>query len=88
MDATVIMYGKTGCKNCDDAEDKLKRLGVEYEKRDFDKLSNDPPQDTEQRAELREAGIAWSMGGGFLPVFVVGGVGMSYPQAMKKIKRG
>jgi hypothetical protein len=80
------MYGKEGCVNCERAEDKLKRLGIEYSKVDLQSIKDGttpiPDHDTRARLELVEAGIQWAEGGEFLPVFVVDGVGVSYPAAM------
>ena len=81
----ISLYGKEKCKNCKDAEDKLKRLRVEYTKLDFDELKNDPRL-ADDRDSLREAGVQWAFGNEFIPVFVIDGKGMSYTEAMKLIK--
>ena len=83
---SVDMYGKKGCAKCDSAEDKLKRLGVKYTKHDLEAERDNPPRDKDQRAKLVQAGVAWAWGKETLPVFVVDGVGMSYPEAMKRLK--
>ena len=66
----------------------LKKMNIDYIKHDFTKLRDDPPErETELRGLLREAGVAWAMGNEFLPIFVIDGIGMSYPEAMKHIKK-
>ena len=86
----IVLFGKKGCGKCDSAEDKLKRMKLQYHKRDYEALTNDPVPWSKaagvERWELIEAGVIWALGDGDMPIFVIDGHGYSYPQAMKLLK--
>jgi len=75
----IIMYGKKGCGKCDAAESKLKKFGVPYCKKEMQSVTSVEDKNI-------EALVQWAWDNETLPVFVIDGVGMSYPKAMRRIK--
>jgi len=85
----VIMYGKPDCKNCDAAEAKLQKMGIDYIKHNLQELQQGvslPDKGTRPWKELVAAGVQWALGDEFIPVFVIDGEPVSYPAAMKACK--
>jgi glutaredoxin len=80
----AFVYGKVGCKLCDAAKDKLRRLGVDHQFVDL----MAPPEN------WRETGITGAMAiyqdqpehEKKLPIIGLDGEFMTYTQAMKKMK--
>ena len=76
----VVLYGKHGCGICLSAEDKLNRLGIEYEKVDLE----DPPDN------WRDYNISKAMAAyqdlNTLPMISIDDEIYTYAKAMKQLK--
>jgi len=76
----VVLYGKHGCGICLSAEDKLNRMGIEYEKIDLE----DPPDN------WRDYNIATAMAAyqdlNTLPIISIDGSVHTYSQAMRQLR--
>ena len=79
----VRVYGKAGCKICDAAKDKMKRLRIEYEFYDLDVLSSG-------NSRWRTVGAVPAMAEyqlrGVLPIITIGDWLGTYSEAMAKLK--
>jgi glutaredoxin len=82
----VELYGKPGCGLCQAAEEKLRRLGVEYVKHDVAPFLSEHEgwRDDDSVA----VSSAYYMLDGKLPILRIDGEFFSYPQAMRRLKHG
>lgn len=80
----IILYGKEDCSLCDAAKDKLHRMGLDFDFRNFDNVASiDNPDKKERRLVM----VAWSFYE-TLPILDIGELVLkNYPEAMKALKR-
>lgn len=77
----ITLYGKEGCGLCKAAGEKLDALGLQWQKRDL--FAGDWRADERGWTQAMAAHAQT----GALPIIDVGGLCMTYPQAMKALKR-
>lgn len=82
---TVVVYSKTDCTICEAAKDKLKRMELPFEVRDFDQIGL-PVPDWRTNGAV-EASAYSAQNGGKAPILLINGMPFNYPEAMSELKR-
>jgi glutaredoxin len=84
MGPKITVYGKHGCAKCDAAKSKLEQMGLRFELKDAASVTTAeywrrfPVESVEVQAEYALHPT--------LPVIMIDGRAMSYPEAMKTLK--
>lgn len=85
MKTRITIYGKSGCKRCEAAKEKMKLLGVEYDQVNIDK----PPDDWRKNGIVDAMAWACRQGGNHIPVPIIciDGQHYGYSDGMKALKK-
>ena len=80
----IKVYGKSGCGLCEAAKDKLRKMGFEFESCD---LPSTVKFHEGWRSDDAVEVLATYTDIGTMPVIVVDGEAMSYPESMRLLKK-
>jgi len=81
---TITVYGKSKCGKCDSAKEKLVRMGLKFDVRDIDYLTE--PHEGWQTDGSVDVLAGWALKNQAVPLIKIGGQYYTYPEAMKELK--